>query len=381
MGEMNHKKIKDTTVNKKKKRVLKKRFYIIIPMILMVFAVIITGSVFSVFYHYYGMLDTREGELLDAEEMSANMAEFQEDEGEEFASDAEVISEEELAVLEQEMATGIEEIKNAEKTEADITNILLIGVDSRKNSFTGRSDAMILVSLNKDTKTVLMTSFLRDMYVSIPDYGNNRLNAAYAFGGTTLLSETISLNFGIDVDKCVVVNFYLVMDVVNALGGVDVTISADEIRVMNEYIESHNNLLGNPKGTDVIPQSAAGVNHLNGSQALAYSRVRYVGTDFARTGRQREIISLCLDKMKTMSLGELNTLMETVLPKVRTDLTETDCAELLLTAVSLGDYTIDNMTIPMDGTWSSANINGMSVLRVDFKANSEAWHQKQSEVD
>ena len=114
MGEMNHKKIKDTTVNKKKKRVLKKRFYIIIPMILMVFAVIITGSVFSVFYHYYGMLDTREGELLDAEEMSANMAEFQEDEGEEFASDAEVISDENgtvEAVADRITAVQLEEIR------------------------------------------------------------------------------------------------------------------------------------------------------------------------------------------------------------------------------------------------------------------------------
>ena len=135
-----------------------------------------------------------------------------------------------------------------------------------------------------------MTSFLRDIYLSIPGYESNRLNAAYAYGGTKLLTETIKANFGITVDRCLVVNFYVVMDLVDAVGGIDLDVTADEISVMNGYIRHHNQLLGNPENTDILSSDDAGTIHADGNQALAYARVRYVGTAFARTGRQRTVI-------------------------------------------------------------------------------------------
>ena len=108
-------------------------------------------------------------------------------------------------------------------------------------------------------------------------------------------------------------------------------------------------------------------------------RVRYVGTDFARTGRQRTIINRSLEKAKGMNLAEMNSMMGQFLPRVRTDLTEMDCANLLLMLLGISDYSIDSMTIPQEGTWKSARIRGMAVLSVDMKANAKAWYEKVSE--
>ena len=102
--------------------------------------------------------------------------------------------------------------------------------------------------------------------------------------------------------------------------------------------------------------------------------MRYIGTDFARTGRQRTVITKCLDKVKKMGLGEINSLAEDFLPRVRTDLTEGDCAALLLMALNLNDYAFESLAVPVDGSWNSANINGMSVLTINFSENAKAWH-------
>ena len=139
------------------------------------------------------------------------------------------------------------------------------------------------------------------------------------------------------------------------------------------YIRHHNQLLGNADRTDSLSADDAGTIHANGNQALAYARVRYVGTDFARTGRQRTVIKKALEKIKKMNLGEMSGLATEFLPRVRTDLTEGDCATLLLMALSLPDYDFVSLTVPVDGTWNYANISGMSVITIDFSANAEVW--------
>ncbi|MDO4189823.1 MAG: LCP family protein, partial [Lachnospiraceae bacterium] len=333
------------------------------------------------FYHYYNLLDRSSFDI--GQNNIGLTSEFGEDslddEGENVNDAYEEIVEatpDEIIAIEEDLENNIEDMaSNSELYNTDCFNLLLIGVDSRSNNYSGRSDVMILVSINKETKRVVMTSILRDTFVSIPGNGTNRLNAAYAYGGEDLLVETIKANFGIDVDRCAIVNFYVVMDLVNAVGGVDIELSSDEIKVMNKYyIEGWNYIFDEPKGTDIIDESLAGTTvHLNGKQALAYARVRYVGTDFARTARQREVIMLCLEKIKGMSLSELDTLAEELLPKIRTNLTESDCASLLLMALNISSYSFDNMTIPIEGSWSNVNIRGMSVLAIDFQKNTEAW--------
>ena len=285
-------------------------------------------------------------------------------------------SEDEIDRIEDALLENLKEIETASDLYAtDAFNILLIGVDSRSDSMNGRSDAIILVSINRKTKQVVMASFLRDIYLSIPGHGSNRINASYAFGGTELLKDTIKANFGISVDRCVVFNFFLVMDIVDAIGGIDLDVTADEIDAMNMYIHEHNQILGETEGKDMLSKDDTGTLHVNGDQALAYARVRYVGTDFARTSRQRTVISKCLDKVKTMGFGAFNELALKFIPRIQTDLNEEDCAALLLMSLDLDSYKFQSLTIPVDKSWNDARIKGMSILTIDFSKNAEAWHE------
>ena len=131
--------------------------------------------------------------------------------------------------------------------------------------------------------------------------------------------------------------------------------------------------LGKAEGTDYLSAEDAGMRHLNGNQALSYARIRYIGTDFARTSRQRQIISICIDKLKHMNVKEINALLEKYLPTVQTNLTEQDATTLLFMSLGLSDYTKESYVIPMDETWEYTTIDGMSVIQVDCERNGQAW--------
>jgi LCP family protein required for cell wall assembly len=287
--------------------------------------------------------------------------------------------EEQKAALEKQLEANLESKKDSSGLSSDLMNIMIVGVDSRDDDFTGRSDTMVLCSIDETNKHILMTSLLRDSYVAIPGHGSNRLNAAYAIGGADLMNETIKKNYGIDVDRTVVVNFVFVKEFVDAIDGIDLYLTKDEIKVMNNYIHDMNvetfDLADAPE-TDQLTETEDGTYHLNGKQALAYARDRYsIGSDFDRTGRQRKVIQTCMDKVKTMSLTDLNSLMEKFLPKIATDLTEGDCANLLLMIFHISDYSVDSMALPVEGTYEGLTINGMSVIGMDFDQNYEYWKE------
>ncbi len=242
----------------------------------------------------------------------------------------------------------------------DVFSILLIGVDSRQDTYTGRSDTQMLFSINTKQKKLVITSILRDSYVTIPGNGNNRINAAYALGGTNLLTQTIQSNFGIPVDRCAVVNFKVVSDFVDSVGGVDIDLSEAEIeRINNSSASGH---LYN-----------AGVNHLNGDQALAYARIRYIDNDFERTKRQRVVVEDALEKVSQMSLSEQNSLLQQYLPRIHTDLTKSEVINLGTLILRLRNYEVQSFALPIDGTWSDLTVSGMQVLDIDFEANRKAW--------
>lgn len=245
----------------------------------------------------------------------------------------------------------------------NVLNILLIGIDSRSDSNAGRSDTMIIMSINRNTKQIILTSLMRDCYVAIPGRGNNRLNAAHAYGGANLLMQTIEANFGIHIDYFARVNFFSFMDIVDAVGGIDINLTEAELPHVNSASTADNKI------------TSAGVNHLNGPQALAYARIRYVGSDYARTQRQRTVLQTVANKMRQMSLGELNSFLNVALPKIATNMPQSVLNDIVWSLPSTLKYAISEFRVPWDGTGKSVRISGKSVLSVDITANRNLLNQ------
>lgn len=250
----------------------------------------------------------------------------------------------------------------------DIINILLIGQD-RRNEKRARSDSMILCTINKKEKTLTMTSLMRDMYVQIPGYKDNRINASYAFGGMELLDACLVKNFGVEVDGNIEVDFNGFESVIDAVGGVDIYLKSSEANRMMKLARNGS------FGTAGFDWSLSeGVNHLDGKQALAYARDRSTGGDgdFGRTNRQRKVLSAVFQKAKTMSLTETINLIKAILPLLTTDLTD---AQILGFAVEvfplLPELEMKTQRIPGDGTYRMTKIRGMSVIVPDLEKNRE----------
>lgn len=248
----------------------------------------------------------------------------------------------------------------------DIINILLIGQDTRSREQRSRTDTLILVTVNKPAKTITLTSFMRDMYVQIPGYNDNRINVAYLFGGTNLLESCLRRNFGVYVDGNVIVDFYGFMDIVNMMGGVDIELSAAEAKYMNENFSWDVD-----DGEDDEWNLTEGLNHLTGSQALSYARMRKIGnSDWERTERQRTVVSKLIEKAKSLSVSELNLLLQHALPMITTDM---DDAQMLGYALELfpmlSELEVNTLRIPKDGTFENTVIDGMWVMLPDLYWN------------
>lgn len=229
-----------------------------------------------------------------------------------------------------------------------LVNILLIGQDKREGESRQRSDAMILCSFNPETSKLSMISFLRDLYVQIPGYEDNRLNAAYAYGGFDLLKETLALNFGITVDGCLESDFEGFKKIIDTVGGVDIELTAEEAGIV-----------GNG--------ATEGLCNLDGEQALTYARIRKIDSDFQRTSRQRKIMGAVFEKAKTYSLPELAVFFSEILPLMATDMTDDEMMTLALTfASSFQNVEISSYTVPAEGTYKNATIRGMAVLVPDL---------------
>lgn len=237
-----------------------------------------------------------------------------------------------------------------------IVNIMLIGQDRRPGEGRQRSDVMILCTVNKKTKELTMTSFMRDLYVQIPGYGGDKMNAAYSYGGMKLLNKTMQENFGIQLDGQVEVDFNGFKDVIDLMGGVDVYLGRTEAN----YMIAH--------GYDVFN----GTNRLYGDAALFYARNRSIGNgDFTRTERQRKVLNALFEKCRGMSLSQLQKLMEKVLPMITTDMTNREMLDYLTDLVPmLVDMQVNTNRIPTDGTFSDRYVTGVgSVLLPDLEAN------------
>lgn len=201
----------------------------------------------------------------------------------------------------------------------DSIDIMLIGVDNRKSGkFTGLSDVMIYLRVNTETKSIKMASFMRDTLVEIEGHGNKKLNSAYSYGSIDLMYDTYKNNFGLVPDRYMVVNFYGMEDIINALGGVTVTIeSSEELKYVNTSIKEVNNL--DPKNK-VSLISKKGTHVLNGRQAVAYMRTRHPGGDAARIRRQQTVLNELFNEAKSIGMGEIPGMVGALAEYVRTDI-------------------------------------------------------------
>lgn len=256
-----------------------------------------------------------------------------------------------------------------------VINILLIGSDSRDSSVDGRSDAMILLSVSSKAGKIYMTSLLRDMYTDIPGYEGNRLNAAYSYGGAELLMKTLEQNLDIEVNRYAVVNFEAFANLVDAVGGIRLELSTEELELVNAYLNEYNELTGQEFGTDYMDTANAGIVHLNGPQALAYTRNRYIGTDFGRTQRQRKVLTEVIRALPKAVFTNSSELVEGLMPNLTTNLTQGECYELSLLSPVLMTYDIEQGSIPISGTYRDATIRKMAVLEVDWDANRDYLHR------
>ena len=238
----------------------------------------------------------------------------------------------------------------------NVVNILLVGQDARAGEGRSRSDSMIMVSLNRAKNSIQLTSFMRDTYVQIPGYLNNRLNVPYRYGGPALLNETLKQNFGVIIDGNVEVNFQEFATIIDILGGVDIEMNEEEAANMRSEM-----------GVD---HAKAGENHLNGEEALAFCRIRHLsGGDYARTERQRRVLSALMESFKGASVISILGLIEDVLPHVVTNLTNTQIINYATTGLAMlaDGAQISSMRIPANDAHYEATIDGMMVLVPNLK--------------
>ncbi|MCI5738338.1 MAG: LCP family protein [Ruminococcus sp.] len=278
-----------------------------------------------------------------------------------------------LAAVDYQPLSQNQYIANSELASADyVKNILLIGVDAREGEEAEktRSDTMMLVTIDTRNKQIKLTSFLRDMYLEIPGYREDKLNAAQSHGGTQLLVDTLEYNFKVDIDNYMLVSFDMFTAIVDELGGVNVEITDKEAK----YINSKDHM-SRDDGFAFPEELSGGMQHFTGAQALWYSRIRYLDSDFMRTQRQRKVITAIVKEAVGQSPFALLDMVEKVMPMVKTDLTEDEMMDLGLHALTYLKYDIVQMQVPLSDAYKSATRRGQSVLLPDMDKNRTAFKQ------
>ena len=247
-----------------------------------------------------------------------------------------------------EINDGVEEVLKG------YTNIALLGLDAQDATFTNsRSDCIMIISINNDTKEVKIASVYRDTYLNIDGHGLDKVTHAYAFGKAPLALSAINKNLDLDITEYITIDFDSVINIVDAMGGVEITVTSAEA--------------GQIPGI-----SGAGTYNLTGTQALAYGRIRKIDTDYARTERMRNVVIKVFEKAKKLSLTQLNSLIDQLLPEVTTNISQT---EILSYASKIGGY---NVTDSFGWPYEVRGYNGVAwyAAPVNLEANVKKLHEQ-----
>ena len=323
------------------------------PLLIVVLVLlIIVFAGLCVFYfglkHYLGKTN-----YVDDSEVTINYGLLTADEDDvEGFTEMETLDSEAAAAFAKEVNVG-QNIDVA--SDGNVYNILLIGSDTRDGWY-GNSDSMILASINSQTKTIYMTSFMRDLYANIPNVGIRKLNSAYAVGGGPLLVSTIESNYRVDIDNYASVDFSSMANIIDLVGGVDLEVSTQEADYINMYLDEQCRLQGLNASDYYV--AGGGITHLNGNQAVGFARIRYTSrgnehSDYGRTSRQREIL---------VQLMQMRTASEMPSPKYSfgrpilrplTSAFRLTLTTLIANAPSYINYDIQTDRIPYDGLYSN----------------------------
>lgn len=253
------------------------------------------------------------------------------------------------------------------------TNIALFGLDSRNGELGEgvRSDCMMIASINNETHEVKIISVYRDLLLLQKDGLYEKANAAYSYGGPQEAIAMLNRNFDLDIVKYVSVNFNALADVVDALGGIDIEMTEEEVGYANDYIDHTAKVVGGSNAK----LSGSGVMHCNGVQAVSFTRIRYTeGYDFKRTHRQRIVLEKIVEKAKASDFVTLNKVIDKVFPQISTNLTISNMVGLAAHAI---DYSIGKMSgfpFEMENTEQVLNHQGAYVIPVGHSDNVCALH-------
>ncbi len=266
--------------------------------------------------------------------------------------------------MEQESALSGEDvgIESQDYHSSDVVNIALFGIDTTGESMTGRSDSIIVVSLDNKNKEIRLSAIQRDTYVQIEGHGKTKINHAFAYGGAPLAVKTLNQTFGLDITDYAVINFTNMEKVIDILGGIQLDVSNAYRNEANKHIKALAEERGKP--VQLIPQT--GVQNLSGMQVLGMLRARKnVGGTGARSQMHETVLNACFDKVKTKSVLEYPNIAKELLSLVKTTLTSTEVTNVGM-KVLLSGYTIRNAVFPLEvdqqGGYGGKIINGVWYL-------------------
>lgn len=363
--------------DKNKRRKKKKKAKVFVKILVFLLVIILAGGSFLVFtrpgrkiisnlaveWAYWRMgKNTKNADKLAKNASGSAVAAEEEEEGLKVGEITENI----------DLSKMSDTFKNA-LHEDGVYNILLVGVEAIGNNSvaSGRTDSIMIATINTKQKTLGLTSIMRDSYVTIPGYYDTKINAAFGHGGIELLYETIAYNYNLRLDGSAIVSFKTFQKIIDELGGIDIEITPAEAQYLNttNYVSKKSNRTLKP-----------GMNHMNGNQALGYARVRYRATldgsvdDFGRTSRHRRVMGAIFKEVKKSNPITLVKLLDTVFSQVQTDIKKSNASSYLaeVMELSLDGVPLDNLRLPIDGSYQGAKINRQAVVTFDAAANKEA---------
>nr|WP_302646499.1 LCP family protein [uncultured Clostridium sp.] len=250
-----------------------------------------------------------------------------------------------------------------------ITNVLLIGVDARDLDEPCRSDSMIIATIDNNNKKVKLTSLFRDTLVDIPGHGEAKLNAAYMLGGPELLMKTVKETYNVSIDKYIIINFWGFETIVDYIGGIEVDVKDYQLEELNKYI-------GESTGGNDCPVEKAGIQTLNGKQALSYARIRYnVGDEYERTDRQREVIFKVIEKLQNTKPSKYLGIMNTMLEYIKTNIDPLEALNMAYTIYKLPSLDVEQLQIPLVALSETRNYKELgSVFLMDRLQNASVLY-------